>query len=177
MSWLNQIGGLLQQYAGAQAAQAPASVHDDFDRLTQNAPPTAIADGLAAAFRSEQTPPFNRMLGQLFAQSAPQQRAGILNTLISTLGPTLVSQVLARRGAAGLAGLLGGGQQEVTPDAAAEVPAEAVEEIAAQAEQKDPSVVDMISNFYAEHPTLIKTLGAAALTVALAKVAQRTGSM
>ena len=177
MSWFEQIGGLLQQYAGAQGAQAPTSVHNDFDQFTQAAPQSAIADGLAAAFRSEQTPPFNQMLGQLFAQSAPQQRAGILNTLIGALGPTLVSQVLARRGASGLAGLLGGGQQEIPPDAAAQVPTEAVEEIAAQAEQRDPSVVDMISNFYAEHPTLIKTLGAAALTVALSKIAQRTNSI
>jgi hypothetical protein len=46
-------------------------------------------------------------------------------------------------------------------------------EIVAHAEKSNPSIVDQISGFYAEHPTLIKTLGGAALTVALAKIAER----
>jgi len=171
MGWLDQIGGLLQQYQGANAQAAPDNVQDDFGRFAQAAPQSAVADGLAAAFRSDQTPPFGNMLGQLFGQSNGTQRASILNTLISTLGPTVISQILANRGSSGLAGFLGGGQKEVTPEMAEQVSPEAVEEIAAQAEQKDPSIIDMASNFYAEHPTLVQGLGAAALTIALAKVA------
>ena len=179
MGWLDQIGGLLQQYQGANAQQAPNNVQDDFGQFAQAAPQSAIADGLAAAFRSNQTPPFGNMLGQLFGQSNGTQRASILNTLISTLGPTVIAQILARSSGggggggplSGLAGILGGGQKEVTPEMAEQVSPEAVEEIATQAEQKDPSIVDMASNFYAEHPTLIQGLGAAALTIALAKVA------
>ena len=83
MDWMNQIGGLLQQYSGAQPEQAPDTVEDDFDQFTQAAPESALADGLSAAFRSEQTPPFGQMLGQMFGQSSGTQRAGILNTLIS----------------------------------------------------------------------------------------------
>ena len=159
MSWMDQLGGMLQQYAGGGAHQnAPEQVQDHFGQVAQNAPPSAIADGLAAAFRSEQTPPFNQMLGQLFGQSNGQQRAGILNTLIATLGPTIVSQVLAR-------------QTEVPPEAAAQVPPQAVAELAAQAEQKDPSIVDTVSNFYAEHPTLVQGLGAAALAIAMSRLA------
>ena len=174
MDWMNQIGGLLQQYGGLeQTQQAPDTVHDDFDQFAQAAPQSAIADALSGAFRSEQTPPFGNMLGQLFGQSAPQQRASILNTLIATLGPTLLSQIVSRSGGSGLAGLLGGGQAEVTPEQAAHVPPEAVQRAAEEAEKRDPSVIDMVSNVYAQHPTLIKTLGGAALAVALAKVAQR----
>ncbi len=172
MGWLDQIGGLLQQYQGANAQATPGNVQDDFGRFAQAAPQSAVADGLAAAFRSDQTPPFGNMLGQLFGQSNGTQRASILNTLISTLGPTVISQILANRGSSGLAGFLGGGQKEVTPEMAEQVSPEAVEEIATQAEQKDPSIIDMASNFYAEHPTLVKTLGAAALTIALAKIAE-----
>jgi hypothetical protein len=180
MSWMNQIGSMLQQYSGAGAQTAPAQVNDDFDRFAQAAPPSAVADGLSAAFRSEQTPPFPSMLSQLFGQSDGQQRAGILNTLIRTLGPTVVAQILARRAGSGgggigdlLGGLMGGGQAEVTPEVARQIPSDAVEEMAQQAEKRDPSVVDMISNVYAQHPQLVKTLGAAALTIALAKIAQR----
>ncbi len=179
MNWMNQISGLLQQYSGADAQQAAnQNVDQDFDQFAQAAPPSAMADGLAAAFRSNQTPPFGQMLGGLFGQSSGTQRAGILNTLIATLGPTLVAQVLSRSGGgSGLAGLLGGGQTEVTPEAAEQVSPAAVQELAEHAEQKDPSIIDTASNFYAEHPQLIKGLGAAALTIALAKVAaaQRNG--
>jgi hypothetical protein len=170
---MNQLGDLLQQYTGASAAQAPSNVQDDFDQFTQVAPTGTVADGLASAFRSDETPPFGQMIGHLFGQSNGQQRAGILNTLISTLGPTLVAQLLARRGASGLAGILGSGRREVTPEEAQQVPPEAVQELAAHAEKEDPSVIDTLSNFYAEHPTLVKTLGSAALAIALASIAQR----
>jgi hypothetical protein len=169
---MNQLGGLLEQYAGLGAAEAPETVHDDFDQLAGSAPQSALANGLAAAFRSDQTPAFGNMLGQLFGQSNGAQRSSILNTLISTLGPSLVGQFLSGRGMGGLGSLLSGGQTSVTPEQAQQVPPEAVEELAAHAEQRDPSIIDSISHFYAEHPTLIKGLGAAALTVALAKIAQ-----
>ncbi len=119
------------------------------------------------------------MVAQMFGNANGQQRAGILNSLIAAVGPALLSQMLSRGGSggggglSGLAGILGGGQQQVTPEQAEQISPEAVQEIAAQAEQKDPSVVDQLSNFYSEHPTLVKTLGGAALTIALAKIAQQ----
>lgn len=174
MGWMDQLGGLLQQYGGAGAQPAHEQINDHFDQFSQAAPQSALADGLSAAFRSNETPAFGQMLGQLFGQSNNQQRAGILNTLIGTLGPTIVSQVLQRQGggASGLAGLLGGGQTQVSPDAAAQVSPEAVAALATHAEQKDPSIIDTASNFYAQHPTLVKGLGAAALAIAMSKIAQ-----
>lgn len=178
MDWTKAIGGLLEQYSGANANQAPDTVHDDFDQLTQAAPSSTIADGLAEAFRSDQTPPFSQMVGQLFSNANSQQRAGILNTLISAAGPTIISQVMSRTGSgggglSGLAGLLGGGQTTITPEQAQEISPEAVQQIAAHAEQHDPSVIDRVSDFYAEHPTLVKTLGAAALGIVLTRVANK----
>ena len=170
MNWINEIGGILQQYSGAGAAQAPDTVHDDFDQTAQAAPTSVLAGGLAEAFRSDQTPAFGQMVANLFGQSSGQQRAGILNTLISTLGPTIAAQLFARKGLSGLAGLLGSGQTEVTPDQADQVSPEAVGEIASHAESQDSSIIDMFSNFYAEHPTLVKTLGGAALAIALSKI-------
>jgi hypothetical protein len=69
MSWINELGGILDRYVGAQGGQPPATVHDDFDRVAQAAPPSDVADGLAAAFRSDATPPFAQMLAQLFGQN------------------------------------------------------------------------------------------------------------
>lgn len=179
MDWMNQLGGLLQQYAGARPTQAPDTVHDDFDQLAQNAPQSALAEGLAAAFRSNQTPPFGSMVAQMFANAGGQQRASILNTLIAAAGPMILQQVLSRAGGGGGGGLssltelLRGGQQQITPEQAEQVTPEAVQKIAEQAEKENPSIIDQVSSFYSEHPTLVKSLGAAALTIALAKVAER----
>lgn len=204
MDWMNQISGLLQQYQGAQPDQTPDTIEDDFDQFSQAAPQPALADGIAAAFRSDQTPPFGQMLGQLFSQSNGTQRASILNTLIATLGPTVLSQILSRGGGGGgggggassifgggggsgtgsgggglsdLIGLLGGGgggaQTEVTPEQAEQISPEAVQQVAEEAEKQDPSVIDQVSDFYARQPTLVKTLGGAALTIALAKIASK----
>jgi hypothetical protein len=192
MDWMNELSGLLQQYQGAQPAQAPDTIDDDFDQITQAAPQPAVADGLAAAFRSEETPDFGMMTANLFNNSDPQQRAGLLNTLLRYAGPAILSKVLAGgggggggaasgsgggAGGGGLSDLInifrGGGQQEVTPEQAQQIPPDAVKEIAEKAGEENPSIIDRISDFYAEHPTLVKSLGAAALTIALSKIAQR----
>ena len=190
MNWMSGLNDLLQQYNGVRPQEAPDTVEDDFDQLTQAAPPTAVSDGLAAAFRDDNTPPFPNMLGQLFEKSNGQQRASILNTLISALGPALLSQILARRGGGAgggtgggaLGGILdsimgGGGAQQtpqVTPEQAEQISPEAVEQVAAEAEKQDPSIIDRVSDIYARQPTLIKILGGAALAVALSKIAERS---
>jgi hypothetical protein len=175
MDWMNAVGGLLQQYAGAGAQPARGAVEDDFDQVAQAAPQSAIADGLAAAFRSNETPPFAQMAASLFQNADGQQRAGILNALIAAAGPMILSQVLSRGGSGleGLGGLLSSGQTTVTPEQAQQVSPEAVQHIAEEAEKDNPSIIDRLSNIYSEHPTLIKTLGGAALTIALAKLAER----
>src|SRR3954454_23778439 len=104
MSWLDQIGGILQQYSNS--GQATNSTEHDFDQAVNVAPRDAMSQGLAEAFRSDRTPPFENMLGQLFGNSNSTQRASILNTLIAAAGPALMSGALGRGGGMGqLAGL------------------------------------------------------------------------
>jgi hypothetical protein len=100
MDWMNQLGGLLGQYAGANAQQHPQNVDNDFDQFSQQAPQSALSQGLAGAFRSQQTPPFGNMVSNLFANSSGQQRASILNTLLAAAGPMVLQQVMARMRAA-----------------------------------------------------------------------------
>jgi hypothetical protein len=45
--------------------------------------------------------------------------------------------------------------------------------MAAEAEKKNPSVVDRVGEFYADHPTLVQALGAGALAVAMGKMGHR----
>lgn len=186
MDWMNQLSGLLNQYQGGQNQQASNNVNQDFDRFSRTAPNSAVAEGLSAAFRSNTTPPFGNMVSQLFANSSGMQRASLMNTLLAAAGPMVLQQVMSRMsgGAAqantggGLAGLLGnltggGGQPQITPEMADQIPPQAIEQIAAEAEKQDPSIIDRVSGYYAENPEVVKGLGAVALTVALAHLANR----
>ncbi|OIJ44402.1 hypothetical protein LO55_107 [Massilia timonae] len=160
------LGNLLQQYIGGAVANNGKAA-DDFDQVAQNAPRASIAQGIASALRSDQTPPFPQMVSQLFGQSNPDQRAGMLNSLIGGAGGGLLSSVAG--GALGK--IFGGNTSQVTPEQAAQVSPEQVQELAEKAQQQNPGIVDRMSDFYAEHPTLIKAAGGAALAVALGYMA------
>ena len=169
MSILDQVSGVLKQYTGGSTPNV-ANATEHFDQVAQNAPPNVIADGLSAAFRSDQTPAFGNLLGGLFSQSNGEQKAGLLNHLIASVGPGALAQLA---GGGALASLLGGGAKEVTPEQAQNISPDVVQALATHAEKTDPSIIDKASAFYAEHTTLVKTLGGAALSIALAKVAER----
>jgi hypothetical protein len=170
MGLLDSVSDLLKQYSGGGGTQDTANAADHFDQVAQAAPHSVIAEGLAAVFRSDQTPAFGNLVSNLFSQSSGEQKAGMLNQLIASAGPGVLTQLA---GGGALAALLGGGAKEITPDQAQKISPEMVQEIAAHAEKVDPSIVDKASAFYAQHTTLIKTLGGAALSIALAKVAER----
>lgn len=150
-----------------QAASALGSNHEELlAQAAQDAPAGALGRGLAEAFRSDQTPPFVNMVAQLFSQSSGEQQAGMLNKLLETVGPALLS------GAAGgaLGNLMRPGALSVTPAQASQLSPEQVQALAAHAEQTEPGVIDQLGHFYAEHPALVKTLGGAAIAIALAKL-------
>jgi len=171
MGLFDQLGDVLKQYANSSASgQVNPQVHEHFDQVAQAAPSGALADGLAAAFRSNSTPDFGQMLGGLFNNSSGDQKAGILNQLLASAGPGVLSQLTA--GGGGLAALLAGGASKLTSEQAQSVSPEVVQQLAAHAEKSDPSLIDKASAFYSEHPALIKTLGGAALTIAMAKMAE-----
>jgi hypothetical protein len=172
MSWLTNVTDIMNKYASADTTTVPGSVDADFDRFSQHAPASSVSDGLAEAFRSPQTPAFPSMLGQLFGRSPATHKTNVLNTLVTTLGPALVAQILARHGANRAAQELQSGQPTVSPEVAEQIPTTSIEAVAAEAEKKDPSIIDRLSKFYADQPALIKTLGGMALVVAMAKIAQ-----
>lgn len=171
MSLFDQIGGMLQQYAGANPAEAPASVHDDYDQAVRNAPQGSVADGIAASLRSDHTPDFGSSVAQMFGQADSSQRATILSQILGAVGPGMLSSVLGGLGGS-LASSLANGNRQITPEQADRISPEQVQEMARAAEQHDPSVIDRVSQVYAEHPTLFKTLGTAAVAMVLTRMAK-----
>ena len=160
---LSSLMGVLEQYANSNTTNT-ANAEQDFDQVSQTASRSHLAGGLADAFRSNQTPPFAHMLTTLFSNSDGTQRAGILNHLLSSAGPAAASGFLAN--------LVGGGSQ-VTPPQAQQVPPEAVHQLAEQAEKGDPSIIEKASSFYAQHPALVKTLGAGSLAVIMSHMSRK----
>lgn len=198
------IGNILQQYGGGgvNPNQPPNDIEQHFDQVAQNSPNDDLADGLSEAFRSDQTPPFPNMVGQLFGQADSSQRAGMMNQLLAALGPAVIGSMLNRgMGGGGLGGALGGlggglgggalggglgsilggllngssGQQQmqVRPEDVERMRPEEFEELARHAERENPGIVDQMSRFYAQNPGLVKALGGAALAIALGRMSQR----
>ncbi len=88
MTWTDQIGNLLKQYTSGGAAAAPApDVHAHFDQVAEAAPSSTLAEGLSAAFKSDQTPAFGQMLSTLFNNSTGEQKAGLINQILSSVRP------------------------------------------------------------------------------------------
>jgi len=170
MDWMNAVENVIQRYSGqgGGTAAAPESAHDDFQQVSQAAPKEVVAGGLSQAFRSDQTPPFPQMLANLFTHSDPNQRAGLLNRLLESAGPGLLA---ALPGLGGLSSLLGAGR--VTPEQASQISPNQVEQMAEHAEKQNPSIVDHVSDFYAQHPDIVKAVGGLALTIALQHMLKR----
>lgn len=137
-----------------------------FDQVAQNVPSNVLADGLAHAFRSDQTPAIGAMVGQLFGNSNGSQQAGMLNQILATLGPTAAASL-----AGGVLGrVMSPGGSQITPAQASQLSPQQVQDVVEHAHQTNPGIADELAGFYAQHSGLIKTLGGAALAIALAKM-------
>jgi len=169
MSVLDSLSGLLGKYMSDEK-QNTADAAEHFDQVAHAVPQNVVANGLAEVFRSNQTPAFGNLVSQLFSNSTGEQKAGVLNQILATVGPGALAEIA---GGGVVAELLGSTNKGVTPEQAQNVSSQMVEQLATHAENKDPSIVDRASAFYAQHPTLVKTLGGAALSIALRKVAER----
>jgi hypothetical protein len=168
MGLFDGLGDLLKQAASGTAPEK--DVHAAYDQVAGAVPQGALAEGLAHAFNSDATPPFEQMLSGLFTQSGADQKAGIVNQILGALGPAGAAQALGASGLGSLAGALTGGA--VTAQQAQQISPDAVAALAKHAAAKDPSIVEKAAGFYAQHPTLIKTIGAGALALLMSRISQ-----
>jgi hypothetical protein len=150
-----------------------ADIPSTFDKVAGEIPQEDLSAGLTHVFNSDQTPDFHKIVGGLFDQSNPQQKAGLLTQLLGGLGPNAAQVLGGTAGLAGLTSLLGKGGT-VAPQQASEISSETVQVLAQKASQANPSIVDKASQFYAQHPTLVKGLGAGALALLMRHISGRT---
>jgi hypothetical protein len=161
---------ILKQYAQP-GVQPSGDVFGHFDSIAQQSTPQQLGGGIAAALRSDATPSFGQTIANLFGQSNPNQKAGVLNEIIQSLGPA----GHATAGGGILGRILGGGtgtSATITPAQAAQVSPADISTIASHAEQQNASIVDRLGSFYAQHPMLVKTLGVAALAAVMSRMSR-----
>ena len=176
MGLADGLGQLLQNALGGNASEA--DVHSAFDQVSGAVPHGDLSGALSQVFNSDKTPPFEQMLGGIFQQSSPDQKAGILNQVIAALGPSAGNVLGGLGGTGGLGGLAavlqGGGT--VSPAQAQDISPQAVEVIAQKAQAANPSIVDAVSSFYAKNPQLVKAIGAGALAMLMSRLSKSSPS-
>lgn len=170
MGLLDGLGDLLRQATSGNAPER--DVHAAYDQVAGAVPREDLADGIKHAFDSDRTPPFPQMVSGLYSRSNPDQKAGLLNQILGSLGgPGALSGLLGGGALGSLGGLLSRGS--VSPQEAQQVPPQDVQVLAQTAAGHNPSVVDAVSQFYAQHPALVKTLGAGAIALLLSRLTER----
>jgi hypothetical protein len=179
---LDQVGAILKQYQTGGAAPGAAgttpateTVVADFDHVASAVPTNTLADGIAHAMRSDATPEFGTMVSSLFSQANPAQRSAMLSTLVAACGPA-AQRILGGMGAPAAAAGASGAVPDSTgapTEPVQDVHPAAVEALANHAVGQDPSIIDKMSGFYAQHPTLVKGLGAVALATVMSRVSQQ----
>jgi hypothetical protein len=158
------LNHIVQQARSGNASET--DLQRAYDQVAQTSP-GSVQQGIAEAFRSEQTPEFPQMVTNLFGRSDPNQKSGLLNMLLGKLNP------MERKEALGpVAETTGAVSGQVSPSEAEQIQPPQVASLATHAQRKDPSIMDQAASFYAQHPTLVKGLGAAALAILVSKAAQ-----
>ena len=165
MALLDTLKDVITQYASGAAPSGDPGDH--FQQAAQSVDRGTLADGIAAAMRSNETPPFANMVSQLFSSGSNDQKTAMVNTLLSAITPQQREQL------ASLIPGLGSMASLLTSDQASAISPAAVQTLAQRVEQHDAGIVEKMSAFYATHPTLVRTLGSAAMMIAMRKIAER----
>ena len=169
---MNAFEQVLDRYLKVPPGQEQTEAPQHFEEVSRQAPAETVGDGITEALKSEKTPPFPQMMRSLFGWGSPSQRIAILKQLSGSIGPGFADSfaggrfkdVFAQHPSAA---------QSPSPEQTSQINPADVEHAATEAEKRDPSIVKSMGGMLAQHPDLVKKLGAAALTIALGKMAQR----
>jgi hypothetical protein len=165
MPVIDDVKELLMQYATGGAPAGDIATH--FQQVAQSVDSAALTQGIAAALRSDKTPPFSELVSQLFTSGSSEQKSAMLKTLVSVIPPERRQQISTVIPELGSVLPVSGDviSTKVAPDS--------VQKLAQHAEKQDASIVEKMSAVYAAHPALVRTLGATAMTIAMRAIAER----
>ncbi|MGE5488052.1 MAG: hypothetical protein ACM3ZB_09580 [bacterium] len=169
MKWLNLLGKYMDRQPaggvknpGYRHVGGEVMVHRDFDEVVRRAPRSALAEALAIAIRSKQTPSFGESVARLFARANPQQRAAMLNMVLTVVPDSVRGD---------LAGMFSR-NREVRPEDTNGLTPDLVRQVSEVAVRKDQSIVDRMAEYLSEYPSLVKNLDIATLAFTMATVGE-----
>jgi len=167
ISILDQLGGILSQYSSPNPPQENATAH--FQEVATQVPRPQLGGLLSNLFGSPETGSFGDNISQMFSQSDPQQKAGILNRLLQAAGGAGALSSLGLN----LPGLGSGADTSISPAQAQQVSPATVKDVANHAQQQNPGIVEQAGDFYSHHPQLVQALGTGAAIWAMQRMLKR----
>ena len=167
MSILDQLGGILNQYSSPNPPQENAAA--DFQHVATQVPRPQLGGLLSNIFGSPETGSFGDNISQMFSQSDPQQKAGILNRLLQAARSAGALSNLGQN----VPGIGSGADVAVGPAQAQQVSPAAVKEMADHTQHQNPGIVEQAGEFYSHHPQLVQALGTGVAIWAMQKLVKR----
>jgi hypothetical protein len=82
MGLFDELKDLAAQYTGGSTPSGDPGAH--FDQLSKTVDSSTLSQGIAAAIRSDQTPPFAQLASQLFSNGSADQKASMLSTILAS---------------------------------------------------------------------------------------------
>jgi len=158
MSFFDQIGSILNQYQSC-ATPTREEAHAHYDEIAKAVPPDVLAQTIGPALESMDTAHLKEKIAQTAAQMTPEQRSAFLQEILAGLAGSGGAAAALNR--AGASPTLAQNPSAATPQDVANV--------ATYAKENQPEIFRRATEFYAQHPTLVKTLG----VVAIASIARR----
>jgi hypothetical protein len=160
MSFIDQIGGLLTQYANGQGARNRDEARAHYDQISQVVPTNILGSIIGPALSSLGADQVQERVQNSATEMSADQRGQFVRMLLNGLSGSGgdVSGLLRQLGI----------NREIQTNPQQANPSD-VAKLARHAQQTRPESFNQAMQFYAQHPTLVKVLG----TMAIAKIAQR----
>jgi hypothetical protein len=158
MTFMDQISGVLQQYAHGTAVSREQA-RRDYDQIAQTVPPQVLAPVIGPALSSLGGQQVEERVRNSASEMSESVRGQFVQQLLSAVSgaglnlPSLLNQL-------GISPVVARQPQRATPDE--------VGKLAAHVQQTRPDVFNQAMAFFKDHPALVKVLGA----LAVAKIAQ-----
>ncbi len=158
MGFLDQLGGVLDQYA-SNPNVSREQAHADYDKIASSVPSGVLGSVIGPALASLGTNEVETRIRNSASEMQPSTRSEFLQQLLGAISGAggNPSAVLSR---AGVDPVVAQQPQNASPDQVAKV--------AAEVHKSHPDAFNAAMAFYKQHPTLVKVLG----TAAIAKIAQ-----
>lgn len=165
MDFMQQLGGLLNQYAGGGATDRQQA-RNDFDQVAGMVPKDLLGSLIGPALGSLGGDQVQERVRNAASEMTPQERGGLLGTLLGGLRSSGID-LGSFLGGLGVDAGVANNPEQASPDDIARV--------ATRAKEVDPTIFERAMSFFAENPALVKVLGTTVITLVMKNLLSKSG--